>query len=134
MDIEKAKEMLKRIDIKFFLNGMSEQSNYIVDKADEINTAIETVLNELEYKQDDINVLQAQRDSVENQLKQAKAELEKKDKIIDEMAEEIRKTILIIKNESKFCQYEESCKNKQCKECIKQYFERKVDKQSINEK
>ena len=27
---------------------MTEQSNYIVDKADEINIAIETVLNELE--------------------------------------------------------------------------------------
>ena len=50
MDIEIAKEKLKVIDIKFFLNGMTEQSNYIVDKADEINIAIETVLSELEKK------------------------------------------------------------------------------------
>ena len=50
MDIEIAKEILKGIDIKFFLNGMTEQSNYIVDKADEINIAIDTVLSELENK------------------------------------------------------------------------------------
>ena len=45
MDIEIAKEILKRIDIKFFLNGMTEQNNYIIDKADEINIAIGTVLS-----------------------------------------------------------------------------------------
>lgn len=55
MDIEIAKEKLKVIDIKFFLNGMAEQSNYIVDKADEINIAIETVLSELEKKEAIIN-------------------------------------------------------------------------------
>ncbi len=55
MDIEIAKEKLKVIDIKFFLNGMTEQSNYIVDKADEINIAIETVLSELEKKEAIIN-------------------------------------------------------------------------------
>ena len=49
--------------------------------------AIETVLEELENKQDDINILQAQRDSMEYQFKQAKAELEKKEAIINEMAE-----------------------------------------------
>lgn len=55
MDIEIAKEILKGIDIKFFLNGMTEQSNYIVDKADEINIAIDTVLSELEKKEAIIN-------------------------------------------------------------------------------
>ena len=61
MNIEEAKEILDRIDIKFFLSGMIEQSNYIVDKADEVNAAIYTVLNELD----------------------------KKDKVIDMMAEDI---------------------------------------------
>ena len=55
MDIEIAKEILKRIDIKFFLNGMTEQNNYIIDKADEINIAIGTVLSELEKKEAIIN-------------------------------------------------------------------------------
>lgn len=73
MNIEKAKERFNKL-IKV------EHANWIGISNQE---AIKTVLSELEYKQDDINVLQAQRDSVENQLKQAKAELEKKDKIID---------------------------------------------------
>lgn len=57
MDIEIAKEILKGIDIKFFLNGMTEQSNYIVDKADEINIAIDTVLSELEKKEKQIDLM-----------------------------------------------------------------------------
>lgn len=97
MDIEIAKEKLKVIDIKFFLNGTTEQSNYIVDKADEINIAIETVLNLLEnqkakieekdkslklhtkleyqYKNDYLNVIE---------------DLKKKDKIINEYEKECR--------------------------------------------
>ena len=57
MDIEIAKEKLKIIDIKFFLNGMIGQSNYIIDKADEINIAIETVLSELEKKDKIIDLI-----------------------------------------------------------------------------
>ena len=48
--------------------------------------AIETVLEELENKQDDINILQAQRDSMEHQFKQALLTLEHKDQIINLMA------------------------------------------------
>lgn len=80
MDIEIAKEKLKVIDIKFFLNGMIEQSNYIVDKADEINIAIETVLNELERLK-----------KYENLEWQEFNELAVKDKIIEEMAKTINK-------------------------------------------
>ena len=50
MDIEEAKKNLKGIDIRNFLSGMSEQSNYILDRAEETNEAIETVLSELEKK------------------------------------------------------------------------------------
>ena len=60
MDIEIAKEILKGIDIKFFLNGMTEQNNYIIDKADEINIAIGTVLSELEKKDKVINEMAKQ--------------------------------------------------------------------------
>lgn len=48
--------------------------------------AIETVLEELENKQDDINILQAQRDSMEYQFKQALLTLEHKDQVINLMA------------------------------------------------
>lgn len=57
MNIEEAKEILDRIDIKFFLSGMIEQSNYIVDKADEVNAAIYTVLNELDKKDKVIDLM-----------------------------------------------------------------------------
>lgn len=53
-------------------------------------------------------------------------------KQIDLMAEEIRKTILIVKPESKFCQYEEDCKNIRCKDCIKQYFEKQAKENEGN--
>ena len=53
-------------------------------------------------------------------------------KQIDLMAEEIRKTILIVKHESKFCQYEEDCKNIRCKDCIKQYFEKQAKENEGN--
>ena len=67
--------------------------------------AIETVLEELENKQDDINILQAQRESMEYQFKQAKAELEKKDRIIKEMAGHI-----ILMNDSRGLTNEEKIK------------------------
>ncbi|MGN1298120.1 MAG: hypothetical protein ACI4VH_06900 [Clostridia bacterium] len=60
-----------------------------------------------------------------------KRELEKKDKIIDKMAEEINKTTsekYKIKHicEKGKCIYEE-CHEDDWNECIKQYFERKVE-------
>lgn len=116
MDIEKAIKILKE-----FVKQDRKMRDYKVESdydkfCEERCIAIETVLNELEYKQDDINVLQAQRDSVENQLKQAKAELEKKDKIIDEMAKYI---VNLIK-------YNNPEEIREVKE-IKQYFTKKVE-------
>ena len=52
--IEEDIEILRRIDIKFFLCGMIEQNNYIVDEADKVNNAIETVLNLLENQKAEI--------------------------------------------------------------------------------
>lgn len=101
MYIEKAKKLLNGIDIKFFLNGTIEQSNYIVDKADEVNKAIETVLSELE----------------------------KKDKVIDLLADDLRyyegmqqdQLFCIDTCEGKMCDEEH------CKERIKEYFYKKVE-------
>ena len=92
MDIEIAKVISKKlITTKFNLD-------YSIDNVDK--EAIETVLSELEDKQDDINILQAQRDSMEYQFKQAKAELEKKDKEYEELTEaskELCKTVNLMK-------------------------------------
>lgn len=100
MKIEEAKEILDRIDIKFFLSGMIEQNNYIVDKADEVNTAIYTVLNELD----------------------------KKDKVIDMMAEQIRASD-IDENICKLITEPTECVSRDCKceNCIKEYFYKKAE-------
>lgn len=108
--------------------------------------AIETVLSELENKQDDINILQAQRDSMEYQFKQAKTELEKKDKEYEELTEaskELCKTVNLMKkviNEMAkhiHLSGDYECLNKECEddgnidceECIKEYFTNKVERE-----
>lgn len=131
MDIEEAIKILKE-----FVKQDRKMRDYKVESdydkfCEERCIAIETVLNELEYKQDDINVLQAQRDSVENQLKQAKAELEKKEAIINEMAKYIGEI-----DDETFCdedKYERDIEDnvigcdEDCQECVKQYFTKKVE-------
>ena len=123
MNEEEAKQILKNMDIE--ISGIStckeciyDDTNCFRDGKDCQMQAIETVLNliakqkaEIEDKQDEINVLEAQRDSIENQFEQAKAEIEKKDRIIDEMA----KGIFIEMND--YANPEE----------VKQCFERKVE-------
>lgn len=59
-------ELLERIHASYFLSGMIEQSNYIVDKAYETDKAIDTVLSLIKEQQE---------------------EIEKKDKQIDLMTE-----------------------------------------------
>ena len=68
-------QKLKRIDIKYFLSGMMEQSNYIVEKAEEVNNAIGIVLKLLEKQQKEIERLYKDnyRLDRENQLKFEKA-------------------------------------------------------------
>ena len=119
--------------------------------------AIKTILNlsekqkvEIENKQDEINVLEAQRDSIENQFEQAKTELEKKDKeshfiqseldianakiiklnnIIDLMAEWIEKHTKYYDEDGCYCEVEKDICNKniECEDCIKEYFTKKVE-------
>lgn len=57
MNDKEAIEILRRIDIKFFLCGIIKQNNYIVDEADKVNNAIETVLNLLENQKAEIEDL-----------------------------------------------------------------------------
>lgn len=54
MTKEQAIERLKRIDVKFFISGMNEASNYIIDEADKVNNAIETILSMLKEKDEKI--------------------------------------------------------------------------------
>ena len=103
MKIEEAKEILNRIDIKNFLSGSIEQSNYIVDKADEVNLAIECLLKELK----------------------------KKDKVIDMIVNTIvgdRKILtLVCKHIINKTDIECEEQNKLCDDCIKEYFYKKAE-------
>ena len=86
-------QKLKRIDIKYFLSGMMEQSNYIVEKAEEVNNAIGIVLKLLENQQKEIERLYKDnyRLDRENQLKFERAvdasDYVSKDKIREKIKE-----------------------------------------------
>ena len=108
MDIERAKKLANKLNWSHF--DMSE------DSSKEYIEAIETVLEELENKQDDINILQAQRDSMEYQFKQAKLELEKKDTIIKYLIDDLYDLAVAINEEYRV---EEYLLNK---ETIKEYY------------
>lgn len=43
--IEEDIKILERIDVKYFMSAKIEQSDYIIDKADEVNNAIEHILS-----------------------------------------------------------------------------------------
>lgn len=94
MKIEEAIKLLNRTDIKNFLTVSIEQSNYIIDEANKVNNAIEIVLNELD----------------------------KKDKVIDMMAEDITEYEKDIKYYVP--EHEEFFKNK--KE-VKEYYFKEVE-------
>lgn len=64
---EKATEILERIDVKKFISGMNETSNYIIEEADKVNQAIEIVLNMLKEKDNKIWQLKSQIQDLENE-------------------------------------------------------------------
>ena len=53
----KAIELLERIHVSYFLSGMIEQSNYIVDKAYEADKAIDTVLSLIKEQEKQIDLM-----------------------------------------------------------------------------
>lgn len=77
--------------------------------------------------------LQEDIETVLNMLKEKDAEIEKKDKMIDLMAEYI--SDLDIDEDICKKQSDNNCddinREVECKECIKQYFERKVENERI---
>ena len=97
-------ELLERIHASYFLSGMIEQTNYIVDKAYETDKAIDTVLSLIKEQQE---------------------EIEKKDKQIDLMVEHIHITGEYECPNIK-CEDNGSIT---CEACIKQYFAELVEKE-----
>lgn len=117
-------QKLKRIDIKYFLSGMMEQSNYIVEKAEEVNNAIGIVLKLLEKQQKEIERLYKDnyRLDKENQLKFEKAvdtsDYVNKDKIREKI-KELERYIYTGKNAPQdFLQYRVKAKIQGYKELL----------------
>lgn len=110
-------ELLERIHASYFLSGMIEQSNYIVDKAYETDKAIDTVLSLIKAQQEEIS-------KYKTLYERALSDVVKTDKQIDLMADEIIMTKPI--NCTKTNEFSTK-KIYMSKEEIKQYFERKVE-------
>lgn len=99
---EKAIEILEKIDVKFFISGMTEQKDYIIDKADEVNVAIETVLSMLKEKDKQIDLMA-------NHIATSDSDL----------CEYLDITVK--------CKYYAGDNGKTCDNCIKQYFKNKAN-------
>lgn len=84
--------------------------------------AIETVLNLLEKKDKESHFIQSELDI-------ANAKIIKLNKIIDLMAEWIEKYTKYYDEDGCYCEVEKDICNKniECDNCIKQYFERKLE-------
>ena len=113
------------------------------EKLEAILNLIEKQKAEIEDKQDEINVLEAQKESIENQFEQAKIEIEKKDEEYEELTEaskELCKTVNLMKkviNEMAeyiidLIKYNNS-EEERDKEEIKEYFTNKVEKEGIKD-
>ena len=142
MDIEKARNIL--IELSTF--------DYV--KLENGDEAIETVLNELEKKDNKIKELEGRCRNLDKEaqsyleelmgdstlknrtIKQLNSELEKKDKVIDLLADDLRyyegmqqdQLFCIDTCEGKMCDEEH------CKERIKEYFYKKVRNNGIKRK
>lgn len=98
--IERVKDLIHTCDV-----GIQKYGEYD-DLFQKDKDALETVLNLIEKQQ---------------------AEIEKKDKIIDEIVKEFYKKLHISKKCYLQTSIEECLKYKNCIECIKQYFEKKIE-------
>ena len=106
-EIEKAKKKLELMEYKYTLTNND-------DKAIEI---LLQYIKELEESNKDL-------DHENNRLEKIEFERDKANKIIDLMAEEINDTD---PGYNDYCNSTKKCSEEECKNCIKQYFEKKVN-------
>lgn len=127
------------------INSLEKLINIRKNKAGQIKydncicstTDIETVLNMLKEKDAEINKYKRKNKELSIQLLKIykeqdnyNARIEKKDKIIDLMAKyiaDIDNEDICFEIENKYC--DKNMDYSECEDCIKQYFERKVEKE-----
>ncbi len=120
----------KLINIRKNKAGQIKYDNCICSTTD-----IETVLNLLKEKGTEINKYKRKNKELSNQLLKIykeqdnyNARIEKKDKVIDLMAKyiaDIDNEDICFEIENKYC--DKNMDYGECEDCIKQYFERKVE-------
>lgn len=123
---EEAIDRLRKITNRQILYG--NKYGIVIEEFKKLQEDIETVLNMLKEKEAEIaeykniieaGIINAAKDEL---VEEKNKEIEKKDKMIDLMAVEIGD----ISNNS-YCNSTKECNDEACKNCIKEYFERKVE-------
>lgn len=125
-ELKKYKEIIGNIEPNFNTNLENWTITINLDYYNCLEEYIRRILDELEQKDKEIN--KTEQDRHKKTEKSLKGQLEKKEKMIDEMAT----YIATLDIEEDIC---EKTKNEhcdkmnfgECEDCIKQYFERKVE-------
>ena len=131
---EEAISRLRKITNRQILYG--NKFGITIEGFKELQEDLETVLNMLEEKGTEINKYKRKNKELSNQLLKIykeqdnyNARIEKKDKVIDLMAKyiaDIDNEDICFEIENKHC--DKNMDYGECEDCIKQYFERKVEK------
>ena len=110
-----------------------EKANIYTSNLKRWQNGVKVLLNLMQTQQEEINDLKWRNEIYVKSIKSHKSEIEKKDKIIDEMANHI------VTSDSNLCQYLDmttKCKyyagenKKTCDKCIKEYFIHKVEEEN----
>lgn len=118
-DIEKSIEISEKIDVEFFRSGMAKLQDYIIDKADEVNVAIEIVSSRLKEKESRINQLENRIKTQDKdikaavdyafefneKLKEKGKEIEKLKKNNDDLLRKLRNRVKEVKKLEKYSLY-----------------------------
>lgn len=127
--IEEIKSLLLALGGQEYLKE-EEPENY------KLSEAIETILNLIQTQQEEIEILKQEKATAweewniideycEQEKPKYKAELEKKEKIIEEMAKSM--------SENMYCDFirttDDKCAITECRNCFKEYFINKVEKE-----
>lgn len=130
---EEAISRLRKITNRQILYG--NKFGITIEGFKELQEDLETVLNMLEEKGTEINKYKRKNKELSNQLLKIykeqdnyNARIEKKDKVIDLMAKyiaDIDNEDICFEIENKHC--DKNMDYGECEDCIKQYFERKVE-------
>lgn len=130
---EESIDRLRKITNRQILYG--NKYGITIEGFREVQEDIETVLNMLKEKDTEINKYKRKNKELSNQLLKIykeqdnyNARIEKKDKVIDLMAKyiaDIDNEDICFEIENKHC--DKNMDYGECEDCIKQYFERKVE-------